>query len=216
MYQFPSSTKVDQQFKLSELLKMVKADKVLKNDAQNILSVQMTNAISQQTTGLHSSDEVNEIYVLKINLNSERTPMEFIKALDKTIRFQVLFEIHFDNKVKYLTEPKTITEDKLSILRLFESEWTNYYPPEEMPLISSLTELYKSILTRLNGYAFRAGERIASWIQRIQEIEKNEKEFAKIEKLANNETQPKKKFEYNEQLRKIYEKIKGLKETWKE
>ncbi len=213
MYQFPSSTKVEQNFRLTELLKMIKADKVLKADAQNILGVQMTNAISEQTTGLHSSEEVNEIYVLKIMLNSEKVPNEFIKALDKTIRFQVLFEIHFDNKVKFLTEPKTIKEDKLSILRLFESEWAIYYPPEEMPLVGSLAELYKSILTKLNGYGFRAGEGIATWIQRIQEIEKTEKEFAKIEKLANTESQPKKKFEYNAKLREIYEKMKRLKEV---
>lgn len=212
MYQFPSSTKVEQDFKMTELFKMIKADKTLKADAQNILSVQMTNAVSEQTTGLHSSNEVNEIYVLKIMLNSERVPNDFIKALDKTIRFQVLFEIHFDNKVKYLTEPKTIKEDKLSILRLIESEWAIYYPPEEMPLIGSLTDLYKTILKKLLSYDFRAGESISSWIARVQEIEKTEKEFAKIEKLAKAEMQPKKKFEYNEQLRKIYDKMKGLKE----
>ncbi|MGN1201523.1 MAG: DUF4391 domain-containing protein [Candidatus Caccovivens sp.] len=214
MFKFPSSTKVEQNFKLTELLKMIKADKVLRTDAQNILSVQMTNAISEQTTGLHSSEEVNEIYVMKIMLNSERVPSEFIKALDKTIRFQVLYEIHFDNKVKFLTEPKTIKEDKLSILRLFESEWEIYYPSEEMPLVGSLTELYKLILTKLKGHGFRAGENIASWIQRVQEIEKTKKEFAKIEKLANTESQPKKKFEYNAKLREIYDRLKGLKETW--
>lgn len=211
MFKFPSSTKVEQNFKMSELLKMIKADKVLKADAQNILSVQMTNAISEQTTGLHSSDEVNEIYVMKIMLNSERVPNEFIKALDKTIRFQVLFEVHFDNKVKFLTEAKTINDDKLSVLRLFESEWKIYYPPEEMPLVSSLTELYKKVLTNFKEVNFRTGESLASWVQRVQEIEKTEKEFAKIEKLVNIESQPKKKFEYNAKLREIYEKLKGLK-----
>lgn len=207
MFQFPSRTKVDQKFKISELLKMVKADKVIKTEAQNILSVQMTNAISQQTTGLPSSEEVNEIYVIKIELKDTNVPYEFIKALDKTIRFQVLFEIKHESRVKYLSIYKTITDEKIVQTKVFECDFQEF-APNDMPLVKNLTELYKEMLLILSGIRFRPAESIIQWLQRVNEIEKLQKEFTKYEKLANAEIQPKKKFEYNEILRKIYAEIK--------
>ena len=87
MFEFPSNTKVDKPFKIKELLKLINADKETRQEAQNIESITMVNAISEQTTSLKPSKEVNEIYVIKIVLLTEQTPYEFIRQLDKTIRF---------------------------------------------------------------------------------------------------------------------------------
>ena len=61
MFQFSSTTKVDKEFKLNELFKLIKASKELKSHSQNILSVKMTNALSEQTTKLKPTNEVNEL-----------------------------------------------------------------------------------------------------------------------------------------------------------
>ena len=211
MYEFSSKTKVAQKFKLSELLKMIHADKELKQEANSIESVQMTNAISQATTGLVPSEEVNEIYIIEILLKNEVVPHNFIKALDKTIRFQVLYKIVSGGKVKWMSGPKAITDDKLSQTRHFETEWMAE-ETKELPLVSSLTELYKEILVQLTNLQFRPGEKIKQWEQRLTEIEHLKKDFEKTEKLMNAETQPKKKFAYNEKLREVYQKMKELKE----
>ena len=211
MYEFSSKTKVAQKFKLSELLKMIHADKELKQEANSTESVQMTNAISQATTGLVPSEEVNEIYIIEILLKNEVVPHNFIKALDKTIRLQVLYKIVSGGKVKWMSGPKAITDDKLSQTRHFETEWIEE-EAKELPLVSSLTELYKAILVQLTNLQFRTGEKIKQWEQRYTELEHLKKDFEKIEKLMNAEAQPKKKFAYNEKLREIYEKIKELKE----
>jgi len=211
MYEFSSKTKVAQKFKLSELFKMMHADKDMKHEANSIELVQMTNAISQATTGLEPNEEVNEIYIIEIDLKTESVPYNFIKALDKTIRFQVLFKIVCADKVKWFTGPKQISDDKLGQSRYFETEWAAY-SIKELPLINSLAELYKQILMQIVDLQFRQNEKIKEWEQRYAEIERLKKDFEKTEKLMNAEAQPKKKFAYNEKLREIYEKIKELKE----
>lgn len=210
MFNFSSKTKVDRTFKLNELYKLMHADKELKSKCQNIVSVQMTNALSESTTGLKSSSEVNEIYVIKIELSSEVIPYDFIKSLDKTIQFQVLYEIWCENKVKYLTCYKVIDDGKVSLSKILETNWQDY-DLQEMPLISSLYELYKLMLTKIANFDFRNNESIKDWLNRISEVEKLQKEFQKTEKLMNSETQPKKKFAYNDKLREIYDMIKELK-----
>lgn len=211
MYEFSSKTKVDQKFKLSDLLKLIHASKEIKQEATNIESVQMTNAISQQTTGLEPSDEVNEIYIFEITLNNESVPINFIKELDKTIQFQVLYKIVCKDKVKWLSGPKNIVDGKVSQSKHFETEW-EAETKRELPLTNSLTEIYKQILIQLTNLQFRPNERIKEWEQRYTNIEHLKKEFEKTDKLAKAETQPKKKFAYNDKLREIYQKIRELKE----
>ena len=86
MFQFPSKTVVEQNFKLNDLLKLINADKAVRTEAKNIQKIQMINAISEVTTGLKSSNDVNEIYVIKIDLLSPDVPRNFIRLLDKTIK----------------------------------------------------------------------------------------------------------------------------------
>lgn len=211
MFKFPSSTKVEQNFKMSELLKIVKADRTLKADAQNILSVQMTNAISEQTTGLYSSDEVNEIYVMKILLNSEKTPIEFIKALDKTIRFQVLYEIYFDNKVRYLISLKIITDERIKILNTFESRW-QAEKLRDLLMTTKLEDVFKSLVEVVSEYKFRQEENFVDYTKRLETIKKLSGEIEKHTRIMNAEKQPNIKMSINDKIKEMKKELQRLEE----
>ena len=209
MFEFPSNTKVDRPFKIRELLKLINADKETRQETQNIENTAMINAISEQTTSLKSSKEVNEIYVIKIVLSTEQIPYELIKQLDRTIHFQVLFEIWYLDQVKYLMFYKGLG-DKVAQYRLFETDWQieNLKPIE---IVKDLTELYKLMLSNIANFNFRANETLHDWLNRLNEVESLEKEFKKVEKQMKTEIQPKKKFELNDKLREIYKKIEERK-----
>ena len=209
MFEFPSNTKVDRPFKIKELLKLINADKETRQESQNIESITMVNAISEQTTSLKPSNEVNEIYVIKIVLSTEQIPYEFIRQLDRTIRFQVLFEVWYLDQVKYLMFYKGLG-DKIAQYRLFETEWqTENLKP--IQIVKDLTELYKLMLSSFVNFKFRENETLHDWANRLNEIENFENEFKKVEKQIKTEIQPKKKFELNNKLREIYKKIEERK-----
>ena len=209
MFELPSSTKVERTFKIKELFKLIGADKDVKQEAQNIESIVMVNAISEQTTSLKPSNEVNEIYVIKIKLTSEKTPYNFIKLLDKSIRFQVFYEIWYEEKVKYLMFYKGVG-DKVDQYRQFESDWQDEHL-KQIDTVKDLTELYKLMLSNTVNFKFRTNEKLHDWLNRLIEVENLDREFKKIEKQIKTEIQPKKKFELNEKLREIYKKIEERK-----
>lgn len=209
MFKFSSRTAIHENMKMSDVLKLIKADKETKIEAQNISSIVMINALSEITTGLKPSAEVNEIYVIKIVLKNDQVPHKFLTSLDKSIRFQVLYVLEFDGKIKYLTGFKTI-KDKILQAKTFESDWQEENL-QDMPLVSNLTDLYKAMLTALTDLHFRKDEPIREWLQRWFEIERLEKEFARYDKLLKAEVQPKKQFKYKEIQRNIYHKLRELK-----
>ena len=211
MFQFPSTTKVEQNLKLNDMYKLIKADKDLKAKSQNILSITIINAISELSTKLKLSSEIKVIYVIKIELNSFDVPYDFLKVFDKSICFNVLFILHCGDKVKYLISYKTTTDNiVVSQSKFFETEWIS---PTllEMPLVNNLEDVYKEILANITKLKFRENETLKSWVIRFSEIEKLKKEFTKTEKLMQKEIQPKKQIQYNEKLRELYKKIKELK-----
>ena len=208
MFELPSSTKVERVFKIKELFKLIGADKEVKQEAQNIESIVMTNAISEQTTSLKPSKEVNEIYVIKLKLTNEKLPYEFIKLLDKSIHFQVLYEVFYNENVKYLMFYKGLG-DKVVQYRLFETDWQKE-ELKQVEIVKDLTELYKLMLSGIANFKFRENEPLHDWFDRFNEVESLQKEFKKIDKQLKVEIQPKKKFELNDRLREIYKKIKEL------
>ena len=58
MFAFSSKTQVDKKFRLSDLYKMMAAEREVKADAQNILSVTLKNVLSEDTLGIPAGDNV--------------------------------------------------------------------------------------------------------------------------------------------------------------
>lgn len=210
MFEFSSKTQVNRDLKPSEIFKLMHADKRLKDEASVVKYIHMTTALSERTTGLKPDSVVKEIYVLQVLLTAEPVPYDFLKALDRTIQFQVIFEMWLNGRVKYITGFKNIADGKMSQTKFVETAWQPIQK-KEMPLVNSLQALYKAMLVEIAKLPFRQGEAIKDWQARLTEIEKLEKEFDKIERQIEAESQPKQKFAFNEQLRELYSKIKELK-----
>ena len=123
MFNYSDKTIANIQFKMLELFRTIKADKIIKQDASNVVSVKLTNILSPERTNLDESELVKEIYIFEINLNSSKVPEKFLDALNKSINFQTLFKIKYAEKNKYIISIKTIEDEKLKVLKTFETDW---------------------------------------------------------------------------------------------
>ena len=123
MFNYSEKTFVGMEFKKNDLLKMLKADKKIKSEFSSVESVRLTNIISPERTLLEASRQVKEIYVIEIVLNSKSIPMLFVDTFNKYIEFQTLLVLRFKNEVKYISSLKLFTEDKMKVMKTFESEW---------------------------------------------------------------------------------------------
>ena len=209
MFNYSEKTKVDIKFKMLDLFKTIKADKTVKTDAGNIISVILSNTLSPEKTNLEASENVKEIYVIDIILNSKRVPEIFVNAFNKFIEFQTLFRLHYQNEIKYLVSIKTFNDEKMKILKTFESDW-KMEEKFDFPFTTKLENVFKKMLKYVVGYAFRQDESFENYVKRLDEIKKLKSEIDKQTRLMAAEKQPNIKMALNDKIKEMKRNLQEL------
>ncbi len=209
MFNYNEQTFVNLKFKMLDLFRTVKADKEIKSSAKNVIDVTLSNILSQDRTKLDVSDNVKEIYIMDIHLNTSEVPAKFIDSLNKYINFQILFRLHFNYKIKYVISLKVFQEEKIKVLKTFESEWKKA-AKQDMPITTKLENVYKLMVTNVAGYSFRQEETFEKYADRMTAIKKQKADIEKIIKMRDAERQPNKKIELNDRVRQMKKDLKML------
>ncbi len=211
MFRFSEKTQVNIQFKMLELFRTIKADKIVKADAGNVTKVTLSNVLSPDRTNMESSDNVKEIYVFDIELNTNKIPEKFIEALNKSINFQTLLTLKYNDKVKYIIAVKIIDDEKIKILKTFESDWQEEQL-DDMPSSVKLENIYKQMITKLTLYPFRIDEDFKQYVDRMSVIKKQKSEIEKQTKIMNAEKQPNIKMKLNDEIKQMKKELQDLEE----
>lgn len=211
MFRFSEKTQVNIQFKMLELFRTIKADKIVKADAGNVTRVTLSNVLSPDRTNMESSDNVKEIYVFDIELNSNKVPEKFIEALNKSINFQTLLTLRYNDKVKYIIAVKIIDDEKIKILRTFESDWQEE-TLDDMPSSVKLENIYKQMIAKLTLYPFKTSEDFKQYVDRMSAIKKQKSEIEKQTKIMNAEKQPNIKMKLNDEIKQMKKELQELEE----
>ncbi len=209
MFNYSEKTQANITFKMLELLRTIKADKETKLDAQNVLSVTLSNTLSPERTNLEPSENVKEIYIMDITLKSANVPAKFIESLNKYINFQILFRLHYGNEVKYITSLKVFSEDKTKVLKSFESPW-QAESKQDMPITTKLENVFKAMVAFVSNYAFRPGEDFESYTNRLATIKKLNAEIEKQTRMMNAEKQPNIKMQLNDKIKALKKELQRL------
>lgn len=209
MFRFSEKTQVNIQFKMLELFRTIKADKIVKADAGNVTRVTLSNVLSPDRTNMESSDNVKEIYVFDIELNSNKVPEKFIEALNKSINFQTLLTLRYNDKVKYIIAVKIIDDEKIKILKIFESDWQEEQL-DDMPSSVKLENIYKQMIAKLTLYPFKTSEDFKQYVERMSAIKKQKSEIERQLKIMNAEKQPNIKMKLNDEIKQMKKELQQL------
>lgn len=209
MFRFSEKTQVNIQFKMLELFRTIKADKVVKADAGNVTRVTLSNVLSPDRTNMETSDNVKEIYLFDIELNSNKIPEKFIEALNKSINFQTLLTLRYNDKVKYIIAVKIIDDEKIKILKTFESDWQEEQL-DDMPISVKLENIYKQMITKLTLYPFKTSEDFKQYVERMSAIKKQKSEIERQTKIMNAEKQPNIKMKLNDEIKQMKKELQEL------
>ncbi len=209
MFNYSEQTFVNLKFKMLDLFRTIKADKEIKTSAKNVIDVMLSNTLSPERTKLDASDNVKEIYVMDMHLNTSEVPINFIEALNKFINFQILFRLHFNYEIKYVISLKVFQEEKIKVLKTFESEWQEPFK-QELPLTTKLEKVYKLMVTNVAGYSFRQEEIFEQYADRMTAIKKQKAEIEKLIKMRDAERQPNKKIELNDKVKEMKKDLQRM------
>lgn len=204
MFGLSSKTQANKALKIPMMLKQIRADKQVKKNASNIISITVTNVINKETMNIaQNDDKVNNIYVIVIELESKAIPNLFISALDKKFELQTLFVLKC--KEQYMTYGafKECGEKGMKIDKYYCSDWLDELK-FDLPLTAgSLSEIYTSMLAAIIPIVAQKDESAKEYVLRYGEIVRLQKEIDKLQRAVDNEKQSKKRFELNAELKKL-------------
>lgn len=211
MFDLSSKTKVNRKFRLAELYKMMGADKDIKADAKNIVSVILTNVLSQDTMNLSSDGKVKEVYIFDIELNSKTLPTLFISSLDKAINLHTVFILKCDDEQMLYGCYKEKTDKGVKLGKYYGTDWTKEKTPISLPLnVNNIDDIYTAIIDELIPITANQGEETSDFVARFDRINKLKNEIVRLQKQVDNERQPKKRFELNDELKKLKKELESL------
>ena len=207
MFELSTKTQVDKRFKMTELYKLIGASKEAKADAANINSVTLTNVLNSDTMNLPFGNNVKEIYIFKIALSEKTIPVLFISALDKAINFHTVFILRHNAETMLYGTYKEYGEKNIKVGKYYSTDWAAERLIK-LPLnVSNLDDIYTAIIDELIPITARKAESTKDFVFRYDEILRLQKEISKLQKLVDNEKQPKKRFELNGELKQLKKEL---------
>lgn len=213
MFQLSSKTQVNRRFRLSELYKMISADKDVKTDAKNILSIVLKNVLSQDTMNLSAEGTVKEIYLFDITLDTKTIPSLFIFSLDKAINLHTVFVLHCDNQQMLYGCFKERSEKGVKLGKYYGTAWTTDVTPIPLPLnVTTIDDIYTAIIDELIPIEAAKDESTSEFVARYDRINKLKKEIEKKQRQVDTERQSKRRFELNDELKALKKELAELNE----
>ncbi len=205
MFKFSTITEVNKAFKLTELFKQMNASKDARKEALGIEKVMLKNVISPKTLRCEQDKIVKEIYVFEITMKAQNVPEKFIAELDNSIKLHTLFNVRY-NDCEYSTISFKVGTSK-------GKYWSTNWETEddyEVPLVNSVPEMYKFILSKFLKYPPFDTEQVDEYVKRYNQLIKLDFQISKTQSAIVHETQSKKKFEYNARLKGYKEEREKL------
>jgi competence CoiA-like predicted nuclease len=209
MFNFSSKTIVNKEYKVSDFLTQIKASKEVRADAKKIKSIVFKNVISAETLNATFDKQYQNIYVIYLVLNERTVPKLFIEELDKNIAFHTYFVFEYNKETASMIAFKEIGNK----VKISSNYYISSFKEQQLvsiPMINSVKDMYTFILSHEIKILSREDESPSEYMRRVKAINRLNFQISKTEKAIIYETQPKKKFEYNERLRRYKRELDEL------
>lgn len=178
---------------------------------EQIQNVIWANKIAPATISVSEGKEVTEIEVFKIVLNSNSLDESALRQMDKQIPYHILFVLEYNEKYQIWIGYKEISvgDNAFKVNKYYHTEWLAKQDLQIKIDGLDMDSIYTNLVRQIGGIEKNdktLGEQIADKEYR----ERLEKEIARLEKLARAEKQPKKKFDFVQQVKELKAKLEEL------
>lgn len=173
------------------------------------------NKIAASTTNLAAGNDVTELEVFEVRLNSPVLDDSLLKQIDKEIPYHILFILEYEGKYKavigYKEESGGNTAFKVNCY--YSTEWMN---EDALPLKLeglSVDSVYENFVRQIAGDALAvstSGETLKESVERDEKRQVLQTQIAKLQKKIKNEKQLNKQMELNAQLKKLKKELEEV------
>lgn len=162
--------------------------------------IYIANEISEYSVGVAPGDDTFSIHILRVIMKSKNYNDSSIIRLFKLIGNKVILALEYEDEVQIAAFH----------IKLFKTEWQ----PIDEATISlnglNLDSIYVNLITQIGGFEIEEGHILDEQIASDEQKAKLEREITRLERMARNEKQPKKKFELVSQVKKLKKQLNNL------
>lgn len=215
MLNLPERTLYNRRIPKNKLYSQIKADNKLESMFVNEVDhIVWKYKLSEETTNLAATEEVQEIQVFEIYLKGKDLSKEVLENIDKVIPYPILYILRYEDKIKLsiaYKERNKIDENRMVINSYYKTTWVEE-DELDFQLLSGLTlkDVYDNILRQLIPIESSINEKIEDVIELNKRVETLKREIESLEKKVIREKQFNKKVEINRELRRKTKELNSL------
>lgn len=200
MLGLPKSTEMSKQLPKKAIYAKFQMNTAAKEKIDaDISRIAIVNEISPDKINIPAGEEVKNFFVLLVTLKKKTFDEKNIAILTKLIPQNILFILEYEG------------QSKIAVYRtkLIQTDWM----PTESCAIElrglNLDKVWENVIMSLESGVWNEELTLDENIALHEQQEKLKKQIEKLEKKARAERQPKKKFEFVQQIKKLKEELEG-------
>lgn len=183
---FPKSTQINKPMPKEAFYRNLALSTGVKEKfISDIKRIVLLNKLAPSTFNISQGAQVTEILVLSIELKKQDLDYKTIETIARKNKHKILFIIKFEDSVQLAIFHK----------KLYKNHWRQAQNQSFAVTGMNLDEVWKNFVAQISGIEIGLGEDLDEKIEQHEQMERLKKEIARLEKLAQNEKTPKKKFE---------------------
>ena len=206
MFQFPKQAELNRALPKSKIYAFAKPTRAVKDRiVSGIQDIVWKYKLAPETVNLPARNGIQEIQVFEVTLKTEELAEEVLHAIDKAIPSPIVYQISFENRVRFSAaykRPSDCDGSKNVIEAYFTTEWGpsgQSYPP--LPMVLDMAALYEEILCRVIPLSRRPEEPLSGLVGRAMQLRSKERECRDLEARLRKECQFNRKVEINAAIR---------------
>lgn len=205
MLGLPESTKIKNKKIIPKKIIFEKFHKELKASRKKsfndeIARIIITNEISPYSLNVEEGSEVKKIFVIQIELRGDQLTDANISLLSRFFDQKIIYLISYGDKFKL-----AIYQGKL-----FQ---TNYQEPDNLKIQlegMNLDTIWQNLVLSISGYELEGDRDLAEQIDVEETKQRLIKKIEKLDREGRRETQPRKKFEKFQEMKRLQKELEEL------
>ena len=175
---------------------------------EQIKIIYWRNKLAEATLNLAPGEQVTEIEVFEVKLNSPDLDENVLRLIDREIPYHILFLLEYDGKYQAAVGYKEAAGSGKAAFKVDRYYRTDWLVEEELPLhLEGLTidAVYENLIRQIAGDSLSGGEdtTLKESVEQQKQREQLEKQIATLEAKMKKEKQLNRKMELKAEIKKL-------------
>ena len=191
MIVFPKSTEINKPMPKEAFYRNLALSTGIKEKfVSDIKRIILLNKLAPSTFNIAKGKELGEILVLSVELKKQDLDYKTIETIARKNKHKMLFIIKYEELAQL-----AVFHNKL-----YKNHWRQAQNQNLAVTGMNLDEVWKNFVAQISGIEIELGEDLDETIEKHEQKERLKREIARLEKMAQNEKTPKKKFELVQEI----------------